>query len=59
MMDKINKKDSHGNLAKLQGNEYRETIQSQDLIMLTDMYSIPQLLSLLVRSELHEQEIEY
>ena len=38
---------------------YREVIQLQDLIMLTDIYSLPQLLTLLARSELNQAEVEY
>ena len=38
---------------------YREVIQLQDLIMLTDIYSLPQLVTLLARSELNQAEVEY
>ena len=52
------KKDSKGDEFFNVG-EYKQTIQLQDLIMLTDMYSIPQLLTLLAESELTKKEIEY
>lgn len=51
-----NGKDSD---ALLFAHNYRESIHLQDLIMLTDMYSVPQLLTLLARSVLNENEIEY
>lgn len=39
--------------------DYRENIQLQDLIMLTDIYALPQLLTMLSRAQLDENEIEY
>lgn len=39
--------------------DYKQTIQLQDLIMLTDMYSIPNLVTLFSRSQLNQKEIEY
>ena len=45
------KKDSNSNDV-LNAANYKSTIQLQDLIMLTDMYSVPHLLTLFARSQL-------
>ena len=36
-----------------------ETVQLQDFIMLTDMFSIPELLTLLANSKVNQNELEY
>jgi len=36
-----------------------ETIQLQDLIMLTDIFSLPNLITLLSKSELNDKELEF
>ena len=44
----------------ISGHLFRsETVQLQDFIMLTDMFAIPHLLTLLANSRVSQRELEY